>query len=139
MIFKVCDMAESFADMYAYMQSVGEAKNIYLLTGNLGAGKTTFVKYFYKADGGDIDEVDSPTFSIVNTYKSKNGVFHHFDLYRLETAEEIEDIGFMEYIDSGNVCFIEWPEKIAEFLPSERIVNVEISLSLNGCRDYSFS
>ncbi len=138
MIFEVCNLAESFAEMYAYMQSIGKGKNLYLLTGELGAGKTTFVKHYYKAAGGEINEVDSPTFSIVNTYESTKGVIHHFDLYRLKSAEEIEDIGFMEYIDSGDTCFIEWPQKIAEFLPSERIVNIEISLSSNECRKYSF-
>jgi tRNA threonylcarbamoyladenosine biosynthesis protein TsaE len=118
---------------------VSQQKHIYLLHGNLGAGKTTWVKYLVSHLGGDARQVDSPTFSIVNTYEVNGIQIHHFDLYRLESLEEIEDIGFMEYIDSGNLCIIEWPEKIAEFLPTEDILTLNISLHLEKCRKYSFS
>jgi tRNA threonylcarbamoyladenosine biosynthesis protein TsaE len=118
---------------------VSQQKHIYLLYGNLGAGKTTWVKYLVSHLGGDARQVDSPTFSIVNTYEVNGNQIHHFDLYRLESLEEIEDIGFMEYIDSGNLCIIEWPEKIAEFLPTEDILTLNISLHLEKCRKYSFS
>tara|TARA_B110000208_G_scaffold92139_1_gene115886 strand:- start:143 stop:511 length:369 start_codon:yes stop_codon:yes gene_type:complete len=118
---------------------VSQQKHIYLLHGNLGAGKTTWVKYLVSHLGGDARQVDSPTFSLVNTYEVNGTQIHHFDLYRLESLEEIEDIGFMEYIDSGNLCIIEWPEKIAEFLPTEDILTLNISLHLEKCRKYSFS
>jgi tRNA threonylcarbamoyladenosine biosynthesis protein TsaE len=118
---------------------VSQQKHIYLLHGNLGAGKTTWVKYLVSHLGGDARQVDSPTFSIVNTYEVNGTQIHHFDLYRLESLEEIEDIGFMEYIDSGNLCIVEWPEKIAEFLPIEDILTLNISLHLEKCRKYSFS
>tara|TARA_B110000114_G_scaffold182330_1_gene221401 strand:+ start:2474 stop:2845 length:372 start_codon:yes stop_codon:yes gene_type:complete len=118
---------------------VSQQKHIYLLHGNLGAGKTTWVKYLVSHLGGDARQVDSPTFSIVNTYEVNGTQIHHFDLYRLESLEEIEDIGFMEYIDSGNLCIIEWPEKIAEFLPTEDVLTLNISLHLEKCRKYSFS
>jgi tRNA threonylcarbamoyladenosine biosynthesis protein TsaE len=118
---------------------VSQQKHIYLLHGNLGAGKTTWVKYLVSHLGGDARQVDSPTFSIVNTYEVNGNQIHHFDLYRLESLEEIEDIGFMEYIDSGNLCIIEWPEKIAEFLPTEDVLTLNISLHLEKCRKYSFS
>jgi tRNA threonylcarbamoyladenosine biosynthesis protein TsaE len=118
---------------------VSQQKHIYLLYGNLGAGKTTWVKYLVSHLGGDARQVDSPTFSIVNTYEVNGNQIHHFDLYRLESLEEIEDIGFMEYIDSGNLCIIEWPEKIAEFLPTEDVLTLNISLHLEKCRKYSFS
>ena len=114
-------------------------KHIVLLTGDLGAGKTTFVQHFLNRYFDEPVAVDSPTFSIVNSYDSGGTEVHHFDLYRLESPEEIEDIGFMEYIESGDLCFVEWPEKIAAFLPTERVVSLSISVSSSECRDYHFS
>jgi len=114
-------------------------KHIVLLTGDLGAGKTTFVQHFLNRYFDEPVAVDSPTFSIVNSYDSGGTEVHHFDLYRLESPEEIEDIGFMEYIESGDLCFVEWPEKIAEFLPTEHVVSLSISVSSSECRDYHFS
>jgi tRNA threonylcarbamoyladenosine biosynthesis protein TsaE len=110
-----------------------------LLKGDLGAGKTTFVKAYINHLGGDKDEVDSPTFSLLNTYSVNNQDIHHFDLYRIQSPQEIEDIGFMEYMDSGNLCFVEWPEKIAEFLPQNQIIIVDIVVSLDKCRNYTIS
>ena len=137
MTFEICDIENDHTRMIEYV--VSQQKHIYLLYGNLGAGKTTWVKYLVSHLGGDARQVDSPTFSIVNTYEVNGIQIHHFDLYRLESLEEIEDIGFMEYIDSGNLCIIEWPEKIAEFLPTEDILTLNISLHLEKCRKYSFS
>ncbi len=114
-------------------------KRIILLTGELGAGKTTFVKHFLNSYLKEPIEVDSPTFSIVNTYASEGSSFHHFDLYRLDSLEEIEDIGLMEYLESGSLCFIEWPEKIAEFLPADQVIHLSISVSSPQCRQYHFS
>ena len=137
MTFEICDIENDHTRMIEYV--VSQQKHIYLLYGNLGAGKTTWVKYLVSHLGGDARQVDSPTFSIVNTYEVNGTPIHHFDLYRLESLEEIEDIGFMEYIDSGNLCIIEWPEKIAEFLPTEDVLTLNISLHLEKCRKYSFS
>ena len=137
MTFEICDIENDHTRMIEYV--VSQQKHIYLLYGNLGAGKTTWVKYLVSHLGGDARQVDSPTFSIVNTYEVNGTPIHHFYLYRLESLEEIEDIGFMEYIDSGNLCIIEWPEKIAEFLPTEDILTLNISLHLEKCRKYSFS
>lgn len=137
MTFEICDIENEHTRMMEYV--VSQQKHIYLLHGNLGAGKTTWVKYLVSHLGGDARQVDSPTFSIVNTYEVNGNQIHHFDLYRLESLEEIEDIGFMEYIDSGNLCIIEWPEKIAEFLPTEDVLTLNISLHLEKCRKYSFS
>jgi len=116
-----------------------ENRSVILLSGNLGVGKTTFIKKYVQSIGGNQDNVDSPTFSVVNTYDIAGALIHHFDLYRLRSVEEIEDIGFMEYIDSNHVCFIEWPEKIAEFLPRDKIINIHIVVSLDGCRKYTFT
>ena len=137
MTFEICDIENDHTHMMEY--GVSQQKHIYLLHGNLGAGKTTWVKYLVSHLGGDARQVYSPTFSIVNTYEVNGNQIHHFDLYRLESLEEIEDIGFMEYIDSGNLCIIEWPEKIAEFLPTEDVLTLNISLHLEKCRKYSFS
>lgn len=84
--------------------------------GDLGAGKTTLIKNicnFLKV----IDDVHSPTFSLVNEYKTDRGDrVCHFDFYRINDIEEAYDIGFEEYLDSGNLCLIEWPEKVEELL-----------------------
>jgi tRNA threonylcarbamoyladenosine biosynthesis protein TsaE len=113
-------------------------KNVVFLDADMGAGKTTFVKALIQQMGGD-DTADSPTFSIVNDYKTDRGVVHHFDLYRLKSVEEVEDIGFWDYIDSGNLCIIEWPNLIAELLPESQFIRVNIDLTLHQCREFSFS
>lgn len=83
--------------------------NIFLLKGNLGAGKTTFTQFLLKSLGST-DEVNSPTYSIVNEYNTPKGKVYHFDLYRLKNIEEVYDIGIEEYLDNAFLCIIEWPE-----------------------------
>ncbi|AZA54106.1 tRNA (adenosine(37)-N6)-threonylcarbamoyltransferase complex ATPase subunit type 1 TsaE [Chryseobacterium sp. G0201] len=83
--------------------------NIFLLKGNLGAGKTTFTQFLLKNLGSQ-DEVNSPTYSIVNEYNTPKGKVFHFDLYRLKNIEEVYDIGIEEYLDNAFLCIIEWPE-----------------------------
>lgn len=89
--------------------------NILLLKGNLGAGKTTFTQFLLKNLGSQ-DEVNSPTYSIVNEYSSPKGKIYHFDLYRLKNIEEVYDIGIEEYLDNAFLCIIEWPEVYEEEL-----------------------
>ena len=89
---------------------------IFTLNGNLGAGKTTLVKYLCKVLNCT-DSVTSPTFSLVNEYLSTSGKIFHFDLYRINYVEELFNIGFNEYIDSDNYCFIEWPSLCENELP----------------------
>ena len=94
---------------------------IFTLTGDLGAGKTTLIKGFCEVLG--VKELaSSPSFSIVNEYIAMGGgpVFH-FDLYRLKDEQELEEIGFEEYIDSGNYCFVEWPAIAIGSLPAGTI------------------
>ena len=82
---------------------------IFLLKGDLGAGKTTLVKAIVKQLGSN-DEVSSPTFGIVNEISVANASAFHLDLYRIENSEELQEFGFEEYLHSGGYCFIEWPE-----------------------------
>ena len=82
---------------------------VILLRGELGSGKTTLVKSVLKKMGIN-DCVTSPTFSIVNEYDFSENIIYHFDLYRIEKIEELDRIGFEDYIYSQNICFIEWPE-----------------------------
>lgn len=90
---------------------------VVLLIGEMGAGKTTLVKSVCRALGVT-DEVSSPTFALVNEYlDGKGNAVYHFDLYRLESEEEALDFGVDEYLDSGALCLVEWPEKISKFLP----------------------
>jgi len=102
---------------------------IFLFYGEMGVGKTRFIKSLCK--GLDVlDVVSSPTFSIVNQYLNKNDDFiYHFDFYRTNNKEEIFDIGYEEYIYSSSYCFIEWPEKIESLLPNNYI---KIEMILDG-------
>jgi tRNA threonylcarbamoyladenosine biosynthesis protein TsaE len=88
----------------------------------MGAGKTTFITAVCKALGVRNDAVSSPSFSIVNEYRGSDGQsIFHFDFYRIDKIAEALDIGFFEYIDSGSLCLIEWPENIEEILPEETL------------------
>ena len=97
----------------------------FIFEGEMGAGKTTFIKSLCGALGVT-EVVSSPTFSIINEYHAKETVIYHFDFYRIKSLQEAFDIGYEEYFYSGNICLIEWPEKIAELLPDE-YVKVSIS------------
>ena len=103
-----------------FLKAVGEHK-IIAFSAKMGAGKTTFIKAILKSMG--INEVvASPTYSIVNVYDSKKfGRIYHFDLYRIKDDQEALDVGIEEMLYSGNLCFIEWPEKINNLLPDNVI------------------
>ncbi len=107
------------------LTSLQDAPRVWLFRGQMGAGKTTLSKELLKQL--DIDQnVQSPTFSLVNEYQTKSGkTVYHFDLYRLKNIQEALAIGIEEYLDSGNYCLIEWPEQ-AEELWDFPHVNVEI-------------
>jgi len=97
--------------------------------GKMGAGKTTFIKTICE-ELFVLDTVNSPTFSIINQYVTRENDFvYHFDFYRLEKAEEALDIGLYDYLDSGSICLMEWPEKIEKLLP-EDCVYLEITEDL---------
>lgn len=94
----------------------------------MGAGKTTFTMAVCKVLGVEEDAISSPTFAIVNEYRARGGepVFH-FDFYRIERPEEALDIGLYDYLDSGSLCLMEWPENIEGLLPEETL-RVKISV-----------
>lgn len=111
----------------------GSKSKIWLFIGEMGAGKTTLIKQIC-SNIGVIDQVSSPTFSIVNEYLTKKDeTVYHFDFYRLEDIEEAFNIGAEDYFFSGNLCLIEWPQIIADLLP-DQYMTVEIEELLTGER-----
>lgn len=97
--------------------------------GQMGAGKTTLIKEICKQMEIN-DEVSSPTFSLVNEYLLETGkTIYHFDFFRILNIEEVYDIGYEDYFYSGNLCLIEWPEKIEEILKNENYNAIEISMA----------
>jgi tRNA threonylcarbamoyladenosine biosynthesis protein TsaE len=110
---------------------------VIVFEGDMGAGKTTFIKEICHALGVE-DVVSSPTFSIVNEYLSRdNQALYHFDFYRIKNLQEAYDIGYEEYFYSDSICLIEWPEKIADLLP-EQYVKVTITAFNETQRRLSF-
>jgi tRNA threonylcarbamoyladenosine biosynthesis protein TsaE len=108
-------------------------KKVYAFNGKMGAGKTTFIKAICESMGVQ-ETINSPTFSIVNEYEAKNGdIIYHFDCYRINKIQEAWDFGVEEYLNSGNICFLEWAENIAPLLP-DSITNVNIEEITNGTR-----
>ncbi|WKL49035.1 tRNA (adenosine(37)-N6)-threonylcarbamoyltransferase complex ATPase subunit type 1 TsaE [Flavobacterium pectinovorum] len=108
-------------------------KKIILFNGEMGVGKTTLIKQLCKSLGVE-DATSSPTFSLVNEYYTvNNDIVYHFDFYRLNKETEALDMGVDDYLYSGNWCFIEWSEKIANLIPEEHST-VTIELSEDGKR-----
>ena len=99
-------------------------ETVYAFKGEMGAGKTTFIRQLCRALGVEEDLANSPSFSIINEYRSDTTaeLMYHFDLYRLETVEEALEIGVEDYFDSGALCFLEWPERIVPLLPDDSVV-----------------
>lgn len=113
-------------------------ERIFLLRGAMGAGKTTFMQAVARELQSN-DTVSSPTFAIVNQYKTNdNHYIYHFDFYRIKNLKEAIDIGFEEYLYSGEYCFIEWAENVEELLPDDAI-NISISVDEDShFRTFSF-
>ena len=102
-----------------------EGRTVVALDAPMGAGKTTLISRIAEQLGAD-DDVTSPTFAIVNEYVGERTIYH-FDMYRIERVEEALDFGCEEYISSGELCLIEWPEKIEPLLPEDTmVIKIEI-------------
>lgn len=120
----------------SFVQNMGD-NTVFAFYGKMGAGKTTFIKAVCECLGVE-DVINSPTFAIVNEYRSASGeLIYHFDFYRIKKLEEVYDMGYEDYFYSGALCFIEWPELIEELLP-EDAVRVTITENEIGTRDIKF-
>jgi tRNA threonylcarbamoyladenosine biosynthesis protein TsaE len=104
-----------------FLKTLATDKKIMLFSGEMGAGKTTLIKEF--SSYLDItDDVSSPTFSLVNEYESPIGPVYHFDLYRIQSEDELYDIGYEDYFFSGYLCLVEWPEMASGIIPAEHVM-----------------
>lgn len=104
-----------------FIAAMGD-NTVFALYGKMGAGKTTFVKALCQELGVE-DVVTSPTFAVINEYRSDiaGELIYHFDFYRIKKLEEVYDMGYEDYFYSGALCFIEWPELVEELLPGNTI------------------
>lgn len=115
-----------------------ENQHIWIFYGEMGSGKTTLIKAIARQHNIE-DNVHSPTFSIVNEYGNYEGeIFYHFDFYRIKNESEAMDIGIEEYFDSGDLCFVEWPQKIPSLLP-EQFLMVDIKITSHTGREINLS
>lgn len=105
-------------------------ETVYAFYGEMGAGKTTFIRELCRALGVEEDLANSPSFSIINEYRSDTTaeLIYHFDLYRLESVDEALEIGVEDYFDSGALCLLEWPERIEPLLPDD---TVKVTVTVN--------
>ena len=112
-------------------------ERVLLFFGDMGAGKTTLVRALC-AELGVLEQVSSPTFSIINEYSDGISPVYHFDFYRLKRPAEALDIGIDDYFYSGNYCLVEWPEKIEGLLP-DRYLKIVLSVVSENARDFDLS
>lgn len=133
-----CNHLDDISQVAKEVVKYCKAEKIWVFKGRMGAGKTTLIKSIASEFG--IEElVSSPTFSIVNEYiNASNDKFYHFDFYRIEDSEEVLDIGIDEYFYSGSYCWIEWAEKIPEYIP-ETFILLEIEVDSKGKREINIS
>lgn len=106
-----------------------EGYTVFAFTGEMGAGKTTFINALARHLGVAADPTGSPTFAIINEYAAAGGrPIYHFDLYRLDGEEEVAETGFIDYVDSGHLCLIEWPDRAGSLLDPQATVDVRIDI-----------
>lgn len=128
-IHSVDDLPQVAKSVIASLQG----RTVLAFHGEMGAGKTTFIKAFC-AELGVVDNVASPTFAIVNEYLTpKKNTVYHFDLYRLETIDDLMNIGAEDYFYSGNLCLIEWPDIASSLLPANTM-NITLRVEADGTR-----
>lgn len=113
---------------------------VFAFYGDMGAGKTTFINALCRQLGVDTDDTASPTFALINEYRSDTTaeLIYHFDFYRIEDLDEALELGIEDYFDSGAVCLIEWPERIAAALPADT-VTVRIRVNDDDSRTLEIS
>jgi ATPase, YjeE family len=130
--FKISNVG-ALDEVSEYLIALRNEADIIAFYGSMGAGKTTLIKNLCHKMGVT-DEVNSPTFAIVNEYITEEGEsVYHFDFYRITKLEEALDMGLYEYLDSGDLCLMEWPENIEELLPPETLA-VSITVHPDGSR-----
>ena len=116
---------ESLSELPKVARAVVESlqgRSVVLLCGGMGAGKTTLVSRIL-AHLGSEDGVTSPTFALVNQYMDRDdNPIYHFDFYRIDSVEEVFDLGYEEYFYSGDLCLVEWPEKIEALIPDDAMI-----------------
>lgn len=123
---------DSLSQLDAVAQEIISAlgqRTVVLFRGGMGAGKTTLISRIVAALGAD-DVVTSPTFAIVNQYEGDSQRIYHFDFYRIDRIEEVFDFGYEEYFYSGDLCLVEWPEKIEALIPDD-VMEVRIEVGDN--------
>ena len=137
MEIKINSLASIHEAAKQFIAAMGD-NTVFAFRGNMGAGKTTFIKAICEELGVE-DVINSPTFAIINEYRSSETgeLIYHFDFYRINKPSEAEDIGTEDYFYSGALCFIEWPELVEELLPGNA-VKVEIEESEDGSRIMHF-
>lgn len=135
MEIRITNIAQIEEAARQFISQIGDHQ-VFAFYGNMGAGKTTFVKAVCEQLGVQ-DVITSPTFAIVNEYTGGDGTIYHFDFYRIKKLEEVYDMGYEDYFYSGALCFIEWPELIEELLP-EDAVKVNIVEQEDGSRTVTF-
>lgn len=132
MEIKIKSIEEIAVAAKEFVAAMGERK-VFAFYGKMGAGKTTFIKAVCEELGVE-DVINSPTFAIVNEYVDGQGEpVYHFDFYRIKNQQEVMDLGYEDYVYSGHVCFMEWPELIENLLPDDA-VKVTIEEEIDGGR-----
>lgn len=138
MKMNVTTLAELPGAARELINSLGD-RTVIAFHGEMGAGKTTFINELCRQLGVETDETSSPTFALINEYRSDTTaeLIYHFDLYRLESLDEAMDLGVEDYLDCGALCLIEWPDVIDPILP-EDTVDVTITVNEDGSRTIEF-
>ena len=131
---KIDSLSELDGVAQEIIESIGQ-RNVVLFRGGMGAGKTTLISRIVSLLGSE-DNVTSPTFALVNQYQGDSGLIYHFDFYRIDRVEEVFDLGYEEYFYSGELCLVEWPEKIEALIPEE-VMTVTIEVDSEECRTFT--
>ena len=131
---KIDSLSELDSVAQEIIESIGQ-RNVVLFRGGMGAGKTTLISRIVSLLGSE-DNVTSPTFALVNQYQGDSGLIYHFDFYRIDRVEEVFDLGYEEYFYSGELCLVEWPEKIEALIPEE-VMTVTIEVDSEECRTFT--